>query len=280
LPSSDQDGTSHNPDAEHFLAVAKAATATASDLVRSRPPRILTWKGDRDVTSDVDLAVETVIRDFLRKHTPIAGFLGEEAGGSKPIDGYHWILDPIDGTVNFLHGVPLCAISLSLALDGAPVTAVIDLPFLGTQYTALRGYGAYANGKKIRVSTTCKLTDALVSVDQYTFGTDSSHTNRLRHHLIGKLAPRIQRIRMLGTSAIDLAWTAHGRLDACVLLGNKPWDTSAGVLIAREAGAHVVDFDGTNHSTNSFATIAVTPSLEQDLMTVLRSSFTEVATSD
>jgi len=220
------------------------------------------------------------MRDFLHECTPIASFLGEEAGGSKSTDGYHWILDPIDGTVNFLHGVPLCAISLSLVLNGMTVTAVIDLPFLDTQYTALRGYGAYANDKKIHVSATCDLNDALISVDQYTFGDDSGRTNQIRHRLIGQLAPRVQRIRMHGTSVIDLAWTAHGRLDACVMLGNKPWDTSAGVLIAREAGARVIDLDDSKHPTGSFATIAVAPSLERDLMTVLRSGFTETATFD
>jgi myo-inositol-1(or 4)-monophosphatase len=124
------------------------------------------------------------------------------------------------------------------------VAAVIELPFLGSQYTGLLGHGAYADGKRLRVSETSSLADALISIDQYAFGEDAERKNRLRLRLTERLAHDAQRVRMLGASAIDLAWTAEGRLDACVMLGNKPWDTSAGVLIAREAGARVLDHDG------------------------------------
>jgi myo-inositol-1(or 4)-monophosphatase len=256
-------------DARKLLAVAKTATSAASELVRSRPPRTLTWKGDRDVASDVDMSVEKLIRNYLHRHTPKAGFLGEEEGGSNLGEGSHWILDPIDGTINFLHGIPLCAISLSLVHNGATVVAVIDLPFLASQYSALKGHGSFVNGDELAVSSTFKLDDALVSVDQYTFGEDE-HKNRLRHSLAQRLATHAQRIRMFGTSAIDLAWTAQGRLDACVMLGNKVWDTSAGVLIAQEAGAVVLDLDGTEHSSHSLGTIAVTPSIAAELMSVIR----------
>lgn len=259
-------------DARRLLAVAATVTATASELVRSHIPQTVTWKGDRDVTSNVDLAVEKLVRDLLRKHTPNAGFLGEEEGGGRPGEGLHWVLDPIDGTVNLVHGVPLCAISLSLVHNGKVEAAVIELPFLDSRYTALRGRGAYANNGRLHVSATTNLDAALVSIDQYTFGEDSQQKNYARHCLIENLYPYVQRIRMLGTSAIDLAWTAQGRLDACIMLGNKPWDTSAGTLIAEEAGARVLDLDGSEHSADSAATIAVTPTLEHDLMSIVRAT--------
>lgn len=224
------------------------------------------------------MAVETVIRDFLRAQTPSAGFLGEEEGGSKLGDGYQWILDPIDGTINFLHGVPLCAISLSLIHDGVTLTSVIDLPFLDAQYSALKGCGAYANDQRIHVSNTVEIHDALVSIDQYTFDDNPTQRNKMRHHLAGQLATHVQRLRMIGASAVDLAWTAHGRFDACVLLGNKPWDTSAGVLIAQEAGARVLDLDGSDHSLDSQATIAVTPTLEHQLMSIIHETIDSMAT--
>ncbi|MQA16516.1 MAG: inositol monophosphatase [Pseudonocardiaceae bacterium] len=268
----------NDADARRLLAVAKTATSAASELVRSRPPRTLTWKGDRDVTSDVDMSVENLIRNYLHRHTPGAGFLGEEEGGSNLGDGSYWILDPIDGTINFLHGLPLCAISLSLVHNGVAVVAVIDLPFLSAQYSALKDHGSFVNDVQLAVSSTHSLDAALISVDQYTFG-EHEHKNRLRHTLAERLAAHAQRIRMLGTSAIDLAWTAQGRLDACVLLGNKPWDTSAGVLIAQEAGARLLDLDGTDHSTDSVATIAVTPPLEDALMAVIREAVTATAVS-
>jgi myo-inositol-1(or 4)-monophosphatase len=263
-----------NADARKLLAVAKTATSAASELVRSRPPRTLTWKGDRDVASDVDMSVENLVRNYLHRHTPSAGFLGEEEGGSKLGEGSHWILDPIDGTINFLHGLPLCAISLSLVHNGVTVVAVIDLPFLAAQYSALRGRGSFVNDEQLAVSSTHRLDAALISVDQYTFGEDE-YKNQLRHILAERLAAYAQRIRMLGTSAIDLAWTAQGRLDACVLLGNKPWDTSAGVLIAQEAGARLLDLDGSEHSAGAIATIAVTPALEKALMSIVRDAVSE-----
>jgi myo-inositol-1(or 4)-monophosphatase len=231
LPSDKKLSAIDRAGAHGFLAIAERVTATAGQLVRTRTPHTLTFKGDRDIRSDVDLDVEKLVRNLLHEQTPDAEFLGEEEGGGDPNRGddrLYWILDPIDGTVNFVHGVPLCAISLSLVRAGQVLAAVIELPFLNAQYSALLGHG----------------------------------------------------IRMLGTSAIDLAWTAQGRFDACIMLGNKPWDTSAGILIAREAGARVLDLDGSSHSMRSSATVVFTPALENDLMSIIHSALTDVTPSD
>lgn len=257
-------------DQRHYLAIARRAASEAAELVRTHTPGKLTEKGDRDPVSEVDLAVERFVRDFLHNKTPDVDFLGEEEGGEP--DGHRllWMLDPIDGTVNFLHGFPLCAVSLSLIAANSVVAAVIHLPFIATQYTALLGQGAFADEKQLRVSQTSTLADALVSIDQYAFGEDAERKNRWRLRLTERLAHDAQRVRMLGSSAIDLAWTAEGRLDACIQFGNKPWDTSAGVLIAREAGARVLDDDGSEHSQHSRSTIAVTPPLEADLIAAVQ----------
>ena len=119
------------------------------------------------------------------------------------------------------------------------------------------------------------LADALISIDRYAFGEDAERKNRWRMRLTERLAHDAQRVRMLGSSAIDLAWTAEGRLDACIQLGNKPWDTSAGELIAREAGARVLDHDGSEHSERSRSTIAVTPALEVGLMEAVRATLVD-----
>ena len=267
-------------DGRQLLAIAKQATAIAGDLVRSGAPHTLTSKGDRDLTSDVDITVEQFIRDFFHQHTPDLGFFGEECGGTHPTDGLRWVLDPIDGTINFLHGLPLCAVSLSLMENDMTLVGVIDMPFLGAQYYALGGCGSYANGQRLRVSDTQTLNAALISIDQYTFGVGAERMNRARRRLVEYLASHAQRVRMLGASAIDLAWTAHGRLDACIMFGNKPWDTSAGVLIAREAGARVLDLHGTNHATDSSATIAVSPSLEHELMAAVRAVLADPAVGE
>jgi myo-inositol-1(or 4)-monophosphatase len=104
--------------------------------------------------------------------------------------------------------------------------SIIHLPFIGTQYTALLGQGAFANNKQLHVSHTSMLADALISIDQYAFGEDAERKNRWRMRLTERLAHDAQRVRMLGSSAINLAWTAEGRFDACIQLGNKPWDTA------------------------------------------------------
>src|SRR5215204_6746731 len=262
-------------DQRHYLAIARRAVADAAERIRTHTPGKLMEKGDRDPTSEVDLAVERSVRDFLHNKTPEVEFLGEEEGGQSAGHGLLWMLDPIDGTVNFLHGFPLCAVSLSLFAENTVVAAVIHLPFIGSQYTALLGQGAYADGKRLRVSETSTLADALISIDQYAFGQDAERKNRLRLRLTERLAHDAQRVRMLGASAIDLAWTAEGRLDACIMLGNKPWDTSAGVLIAREAGARVLDDDGSQHSQQSRSTIAVTPGLEAELMAAIQAALAE-----
>jgi myo-inositol-1(or 4)-monophosphatase len=262
-------------DQRHHLAIARRAVAEAAELVRTHAPGKLTEKGDRDPRSEVDLAVERFVRDFLHNKTPEIGFLGEEEGGNSTGHELLWMLDPIDGTVNFLHGFPLCAVSLSLCYANTVVAAVINLPFIGTQYTALLGQGAYVDDKQLHVSKTSNLANALISIDQYAFGDDADRKNRLRLRLTKRLAHDAQRVRMLGASAIDLAWTAEGRLDACIMLGNKPWDTSAGVLIAREAGARVLDHDGSEHSQQSLSTIAVTPTLEAELMAAIQAALAE-----
>ena len=262
-------------DQRHYLAIARRAAGEAAELIRTHAPGRLTEKGDRDPASEVDLAVERFVRDFLQNKTPEIGFLGEEEGGNSTSHELLWLLDPIDGTVNFLHGFPLCAVSLSLCDASTVVAAVIELPFIGSQYTALIGQGAYADGKRVHVSKTSALADALISIDQYAFGEDAERKNRLRLRLTERLAHDAQRVRVLGASAIDLAWTAEGRMDACIMLGNKPWDTSAGVLIAREAGARVLDHNGSEHSQESDSTIAVTPALEADLMAAVQAALAE-----
>jgi myo-inositol-1(or 4)-monophosphatase len=259
--------TTRDHDAYDLLAVAQEAVELARRLVLSRPVGDVFLKGDRDLQSDVDLIVEREVKALLRDRTPEIGFLGEEEGGKiseRPV----WILDPIDGTVNFLHGVPLCAVSLSLVSHETRV-AVIDLPFLSHRYTAVRDGGAFVDGVRLTASDTTRLDSALISIDQPTFGEAAQQRNTTRLGLLEKLTAKVQRIRMLGTSAVELAWTAEGKLDACIMLANKPWDTSAGVLIAREAGVRVVDQEGHPHTLESSATIAVTPGLEIALLELL-----------
>lgn len=231
-------------------------------------------KGDRDPASDVDYAVEREIRAFLLDTAPDVGFLGEEDGrfGSSEA-GFMWALDPIDGTVNFINGVPLCGVSLGLVHNEHPVLGVIDLPFLRCRYSAFDGAGAFRGTERIHARGE-RLADSIVAVGDYAVGDGSETKNAERLRITSALAGTAQRVRMFGSAAVDLAWVAEGRIGASVMLANKPWDTVAGVLLAREAGAVVLDAYGATHTLRSASTVAAAPNLEAQLIAVLRQART------
>jgi myo-inositol-1(or 4)-monophosphatase len=248
-------------DYSDLLTIASTAVDMASELIRTHRPGALIAKGDRDMATDVDLDVEQRVRSFLREATPNIGFLGEEEGSLGHNSDLTWALDPIDGTANFVHGIPLCGVSLGLVQDGKPVLGVIDLPFLATRYSGVENLGARANGRPIAVSETVELREAVIAIGDYAVGDNAEQRNRLRLAVTSRLAAQAQRVRMHGSAAVDLAWLAHGKIDAIVTLSNKPWDMAAGVVIAREAGAQIVDKDGSRHSLQSEATIGAGPGL-------------------
>ncbi|MBB5776778.1 inositol monophosphatase family protein [Nonomuraea jabiensis] len=256
-------------DARTLLPIAERAVSIASEIIRTKAPGVVTAKGDRDMATEVDYAVEHAVREFLSRETPEIGFLGEEEGVSRTGDGLMWALDPVDGTANFLHGIPLCGVSLGLVDKDMPTLGVIDLPFLNLSYSAVEGAGAQANGSHIQVSDARDLETAIVAIGDYAVGKNAQEQNKPRLALTQELAARVQRIRMFGSAAIDLAWVADGKIDANIMLSNNPWDTAAGVIIAREAGATVIDLDGSPHSMNAHATIAASPKLVADLVELI-----------
>ncbi|WP_406443071.1 inositol monophosphatase family protein [Streptomyces sp. NBC_01613] len=252
-----------------LLQIADAALDQASSLVTDMAVGAVRSKGDRDMVSEIDLAVEERVRDFLRKETPEIGFLGEESGGAG-IDGpLTWALDPVDGTANLVNGLPLCAVSLGLVEDSRSVLGAIDLPFMRHRFRAAEGRGAYADDAPIGPSRTTALDQAIVAIGDYAVGARAQERNVRRLALTRMLAEQALRVRMLGSAAIDLTWVASGKLDASIALSNHPWDMAAGVAIAREAGAVVMDLDGSPHGLRSTATIAVAPGLRGTMLKML-----------
>ncbi|MGZ4174516.1 MAG: inositol monophosphatase family protein [Solirubrobacteraceae bacterium] len=221
-------------------------------------------KGDRDYATDVDLRIEEAMRAALDGVLPGVSFLGEEEGGDGG-SGTKWVLDPIDGTINFIKGSPLCSISLALLRDGQPVFGIVDLPLLGERYVARSGVGAFLNGDRIAVSEVPDLRDAMVALTDFAVGDSAKPENELHLRLLARLQQGSLRVRVHGSEALDLAWLAAGRLNASVMLSNIPWDVSAGVLLVREAGGAVLDYDGSAHGLDSRFTIAATPSLVEPL---------------
>ncbi|MEV4267783.1 inositol monophosphatase family protein [Kribbella sp. NPDC049584] len=256
-------------DLSRLLNIANEAVDIGRKSAITSDQGAVTSKGDRDMASEVDFAVEQAIRSHLAKVTPEIEFLGEEEGRSGDSGELLWVLDPIDGTANFVHGIPLVAISLGLVAGDTSLAGVIDMPFLDRRYAGSQSGGSYCNGRRIYGGKCGRLNDAIVAIGDYAVGDGSEERNRPRLALTALLAATVQRVRMLGTAATDLAWVADGSLDASVMFNNKPWDTSAGVLIAREAGVAVLDTDGTQHTFNSRGTVAVAQQLAPELLSLI-----------
>jgi myo-inositol-1(or 4)-monophosphatase len=230
----------------------------------------LVAKGDRDFATAVDFQIEEAVKSALREIAPEIPFLGEESGG-QAIDGNAiWVLDPIDGTVNFARGSPLCGLSLALVEARRPRLAVVDFPFLGERYLAAEGAGAFLNGRPIHCATVNSLAEAVIGLSDFSVGRDSPTENPAHLALLATLSRRALRVRLHGSEALDLAWTAAGRLGATIMLSNLPWDVSGGVLLVREAGGSVFDLDGTPHSPTARCTVASTPGLQHELLGLFR----------
>ncbi|WP_026930307.1 inositol monophosphatase family protein [Glycomyces tenuis] len=251
-----------------YLAIAERAADLAVELIESgrETRRTLERKGDRDFASDLDLAVEDRLREFLAEATPDIPLLGEERGVSGGTGSpYEWVLDPIDGTVNLVHGLPTFCVSLGLTRDGDPVVGVVDAPSLGERFSAAAGLGASLSGDAIACSATDDLAEALVALPDFALADRSPAINAERMRLIADLVPRVQRIRLIGSAALELCWVAAGRFDATVHPQANLWDVAAGVVIAREAGAAVLDRRGEAFGPGSASVVAAAPALASEL---------------
>ncbi len=255
------------------MPVAAQAMDIASRIIRERLPAVISGKGDRDMVSDIDVEIERAVRGYLQGQNPAIGFLGEEEGDGAAAgsDGLRWVLDPIDGTANFIKGIPLYSISLALVSQDRPVLGIIDLPADGSRYIAAEGNGAYRDDRRIHVRPTEELRSATVTVGDYAVGEQAETKNQARLAAHRRLAQRALRVRMLGSAAIDLAWLAPGRTDAAILFGARAWDVAAGVILVREAGGIVIDATGSKHTLRSATAIGASPQLAGQVLAVLPS---------
>lgn len=251
-----------------LLPVANQAVDLAVEILRSADgPRKITAKGERDYATDLDYEIEQRVRDHLAQATSDIGFIGEEEGRSGERQNLVWALDPIDGTVNFVQGLPLYAVSLALVAGDQPVLGVVDLPAMQHRYHAAEGLGAHRDGSRLPCpEPPPDLASAIVAIGDYAVGANAELRNRDRLAVTGRLAASVLRVRMLGSAAIDLAWLAEGHLSASVTLSNNAWDMAAGVVLARETGHTVVDRGDQAYDLTSTATIAATAAFLSDLL--------------
>jgi myo-inositol-1(or 4)-monophosphatase len=202
-------------------------------------------KQANDYVTEVDRAAEDIIISLLRKTYPDHGFMAEESG-EKDIDReYIWIIDPLDGTTNFIRGIPHYAVSIACQYQGKLEHAVVFNPVTGEEFCASRGRGAQLNGRRIRVSPRAQLDGALLGTG---IPFRQHQHERMQGFLatLGELATQTAGIRRAGSAALDLAYVAAGRFDAFWEMGLQPWDMAAGVLLIQEAGGLIGDFSGGN----------------------------------
>jgi myo-inositol-1(or 4)-monophosphatase len=226
-------------------------------------------KGPADFVSKADLRAEQIVFDELRKARPTYAFLMEEGGEVSGTDGQHtWIIDPLDGTTNFLHGIPLFAVAIALKRGDDIVASVIYNPIMDELFTAEKGGGAWlADRKRLRVADRRHLSDAVISTGIKTQGTGND-TLQLRQ--LANINPAVAGIRRSGSISVDLAWLASGRFDALWEAGLKPWDVAPGLLMVREAGGVVTDYAGQPGSVWNGQIVAGNESLQGQLLKALR----------
>jgi myo-inositol-1(or 4)-monophosphatase len=236
--------TTSTPDALLAIAVrvARQAAATASRMRAEAITDVETKSTDTDVVTAADKAVERQVVEAIRAVRPADGVLGEEYGHSAaPEPGaVRWVLDPIDGTVNYLYGLPQYAVSLAAEVDGVVLAGVVINAATGAEWTATRGGGAWHDGRRLHGSSRSALDQALV-------GTGFGYDARRRAHqgaVLARLVTRVRDIRRFGAAALDLCAVAEGMLDAYFEKGLNTWDHAAGGLIAAEAGATVAGLEG------------------------------------
>lgn len=222
-----------------LLAQAEAALRESGELIRehNRRPRIIRHKSSlKDLVTETDGAVEALLRKSLGVLAPGAAFLGEEGSPQAGLGGLVWVVDPLDGTTNFAHGVPFVATSVALCLDGEPLLGLVNLPLLDELFIAAKGQGARLNGQPIRVSAARTLDAALVATG-FPYRIEEHKAAILRQ--LDLAMPATQGVRRAGAAALDLAFVACGRYDGFFEFALNPWDTAAGVLLVEEAGGKV-----------------------------------------
>ncbi len=248
---------------------ALTAARTGADVVRGLFGRVesAAFKGAVDPVTQADHESEQAILGFLAEARPHDAVLAEEGGGSRDLAGRHWLVDPLDGTINFLHSIPQVAVSVALYEDGLPKTAAIVDVLRTEEFTAVAGKGARLNGKPIVVSDPPELAEAVVATG---FPYDRHRLGSAYASIVGEVLEQVRGIRRLGSAALDLAWLAAGRFDGYWEFGLGPWDIAAGMLLVTEAGGLVTNHLGEPSGVFDDVFIAAGPTLHPVLLSTVR----------
>jgi myo-inositol-1(or 4)-monophosphatase len=230
-------------DLEALASLAREVAAEAGRLLMNQRPQELTVgtkSTPTDVVTEMDTRAERLLVDRIGAARPDDGFLGEEGSSRPGTSGVRWVLDPLDGTVNYLYELPIWAVSVAAEVDGQVLVGVVEVPVLAETFVAVRGGGATRNGVPVHASGCTRLEQALVATG---FGYDAARRAH-QAEVVAHLLPRVRDIRRLGAASVDLCAVACGRVDGYFERGLAPWDLAAGSLVATEAGAVVGGLHG------------------------------------
>ncbi|WP_435592447.1 inositol monophosphatase family protein [Nocardia sp. bgisy118] len=260
-----------NPIAElpELLAVASEILDDASArFVEGLGAPSAVTKGRNDFATELDLELERTISEGLASRTGIEVH-GEEFGGPQLTSGTAWVLDPIDGTFNYSSGHPLSGMLLALVRDGEPVLGLTWLPILGQRYAAVRGGPVLLNGKPLAPLPPAKLADSMIGFGAFNVDSAGRIPGRFRFDLLGPLSRLSSRVRMHGSTGIDLAFTAAGVLGGAIVFGHHAWDNAAGVALVRAAGGVVTDLAGEPWTITSGSVLAAAPGVHEELLEMI-----------
>ncbi|MCH8205690.1 MAG: inositol monophosphatase [Chloroflexi bacterium] len=246
------------------MEVAREAAIKAGTILIERFSQIkeVSFKGRGNVVTDVDLEVEREIFAVLGREFPSMGLLGEESEGVRPDSGYAWIVDPLDGTRNYVSGIPFFSVVVGLALDGEVLVGVNYDPIRDEMFHAERGKGAFLNDEPIRVSQKTSIEECILGMDMSY--NDEGASNGL--NAIVSLWPGMQTVRIMGSAALGIAYAAAGRHDLYFHHQLEPWDQVAGLLLVEEAGGVITDRSGKRAGLHSDGLIASSKALHVEFM--------------
>ncbi len=255
-----------------FLATATEIVLRAGDIQMSRRESgfRIDKKGAIDLVTEVDFECERMCRDLIAERFPDHDVLAEELSsgpGERATSSHRWVFDPLDGTTNYAHGLPIFCASLALEIDGRAVVGAIFDPTRRELFTAELGQGSFLNGTPLAVSATAELLDALLVTG---FPYDVHQQTRELVELFGAFLGRARAVRRLGSAALDLCYVAAGRFDAFWERHLRPWDVAAGALIVGEAGGRVTGMDGSPFDPSAAHLVASNGRVHDAMLAVIR----------
>jgi len=266
--------TTNLNDLNKYLDVAKEAALRAGVVLKERfrklCPSMIDEKAKNDFVTEADKKSEEIIKSHIRSHFNNHDILAEESLAERSASHFLWIIDPLDGTLNYIHGLPCFAVSIALEIEGELAVGLIYEPLRENIYYAIKGQGAFKNGKRIHVSRSNTLNTSLVATG-FPFRIKDIIDNYLK--VFKELFMHATGIRRGGSACLDLAYTAEGIFGGFFECSLSPWDMAAGALLVKEAGGEVTDFNGGNQYLKTGNIIAGSKGVHQEMLKIIQEIF-------